>query len=114
MYQPDGIDSFRHRGRTYLIMANEGDARDYDGFSEEERVKDLIRDPVAFPNAADLQEDKQLGRLNVTTANGDRDKDGDFEQLYAFGARSFSIRAADGKLIFDSGNDLKRITLVRV
>ncbi len=110
MYQPDGIDSFRHRGRTYLIMANEGDARDYDGFSEEARVKDLKLDPVAFPNAANLQKDEQLGRLNVTTANGDPDKDGDFEQLYAFGARSFSIRDADGKLIFDSGDDFERIT----
>ena len=41
MYQPDAIASFQHKGKTYLITANEGDARDYDGFAEEERVEDL-------------------------------------------------------------------------
>ena len=31
MYQPDAIPAFRDNGKTYLIMANEGDAREYLG-----------------------------------------------------------------------------------
>ena len=41
MYQPDSIASFQIGGKNFLITANEGDARDYKGFSEEKRVKDL-------------------------------------------------------------------------
>jgi hypothetical protein len=33
MYQPDAIRSYRVKGRTYLITANEGDARAWPGFS---------------------------------------------------------------------------------
>ncbi len=70
MYQPDAIDSFEINGETYLITANEGDSRDYDGFSEEARIADVNLDPNAFPNAAELQADEQLGRLLITTTLG--------------------------------------------
>lgn len=110
MYQPDAIATFRDKGRTYLITANEGDSRDYSGYNEEKRVKSLVLDPVAFPNAAALQADSAIGRLTVTTANGDANHDGKYEELYAFGARSFSIRDADASLVFDSGDELERIT----
>ena len=56
MYQPDSIASYAVKGKTFLVTANEGDARDYDCFAEEKRVKDLTLDPVAFPSAAALQE----------------------------------------------------------
>lgn len=110
MYQPDAIANFRSKGKTFLITANEGDARDYDGFAEEKRVSDLLLDPAAFPNAVMLQEDKNLGRLTVTSANGDEDNDGDFDQLFSFGARSFSIWTETGELVFDSGDALEAVT----
>ena len=114
MYQPDGIASFDVNGETYVITANEGDARDYDGYSEQVRVKDLVLDPTAFPEADFLQGDSALGRLRVTNADGDLDGDGKFEQLFAFGARSFSIwklaRHNRLQLIHDSGADLEKIT----
>jgi len=110
MYQPDSIDSYRFRGETYLVTANEGDARDYDGFSEEERMGDLPLDPNVFPNAAELQQDEHLGRLNSTTTLGDIDGDGLYEELYAYGARSFSIWDSRGSLVWDSGNDFESIT----
>jgi 2',3'-cyclic-nucleotide 2'-phosphodiesterase / 3'-nucleotidase / 5'-nucleotidase len=84
MYMPDAIAAFTIRGQQYLITANEGDARDYDGYAEEARVKNLDLDPTAFPNAADLQEDEAIGRLTVTTAQGDIDGDGYFEEIWAF------------------------------
>jgi hypothetical protein len=110
MYMPDAIASYSFRGRTYIVTANEGDSRDYDGYSEEARVKDLVLDPEAFPNAAELQKDENLGRIKTTLANGDTDGDGDFDELYSYGARSFSIWTARGKQVYDSGSEIERIT----
>lgn len=110
MYQPDSIASYEYMGETYIVTANEGDARDYDGYSEEVRVKDLNLDATAYPNAAELQVDEVLGRLKTTTATGDTDGDGDIDQIYAYGGRSFSIWNSKGELVFDSGNDIGVIT----
>jgi hypothetical protein len=120
MFQPDSIAAFQVGRDTFYITANEGDAREYIaedadgneviGLVEEARVKDLKLDPTAFPNANALQKNENLGRLTVTTANGDTDGDGDFDELYAFGARSFSIWNSDGGLVFDSGDMLEKIT----
>ena len=110
MFQPDSIAAFEIDGETYIITANEGDARDYDTYSEEARIADITLDPEAFPNAEELQAEDQLGRLLITTTLGDIDGDGDFDELYNYGARSFSILNADGEMIFDSGNDFERIT----
>jgi 2',3'-cyclic-nucleotide 2'-phosphodiesterase (5'-nucleotidase family) len=112
LYQPDSIATFRVRGKTYLITANEGDARDYAGFSEEIRVgaSEYRLDPVAFPNAATLKQNTNLGRLTVTNQNGDTDGDGDFDRIYAFGARSFSIWNDKAELVWDSGDQLEQIT----
>lgn len=109
LYQPDAIDSFEVDGKTFYITANEGDARDYDGFSEETRVEDLTLDPTAYPDAATLQEDENLGRLKTTTALGDYDGDGDVDQIFSYGARSFSIWDGVGNLVFDSGDQIAEI-----
>ena len=110
MYQPDAIASYSYRGFPLLLLANEGDSRDYSGFSEEARVGDLVLDSGAFPDAAALQRDENLGRLKTTTSLGDVDGDGDFDRIYSYGARSFSIRTFTGHLLWDSGDWLERIT----
>jgi hypothetical protein len=111
MYQPDGIHAVTVQGRRYYVTANEGDARDYAGFAEEARVgdADFVLDPVAFPNAAELKAESALGRLNVTTASGDLDGDGDFDRIDAFGARSVSILDQQGRLVWDSGDTFERL-----
>ena len=103
--QPDAIASYEVGGETFFVTANEGDSRD-----EEERVADITLDPTVFPNAAELQAEAVLGRLEVSTIDGDLDGDGDFDQLFAFGARSFSIFDSSGNLVFDSGDDFASIT----
>lgn len=109
MYQPDAIASYRVNGKTYLVTANEGDARDYNpGLQEEASVKSLVLDATAFPNASDLQKDAALGRLTVSKVNGDTDGDGDYDKLYAFGGRSFSIWDEAGKQVYDSGDQLEQ------
>jgi len=111
MYMPDAMASYNVNGITYLVTANEGDAREYDTFEEEERISDLNLDPTVFPNAEFLQLESNLGRLTVTNANGDLDNDGDFDEIHVFGSRSFSIwNTATGALVFDSGDDFERIT----
>ena len=111
MYQPDSIVSFTVGGIPYVLTANEGDARDYDGFSEEERLRDVVLDPTAFPNAATLQLDENLGRLNITTATGDDEPDGDLDEIYAYGARSFSVwNGLTGDLVWDSGSEMEDVT----
>lgn len=107
MYQPDAIASYTVDGQTYLITANEGDARDYAGFAEESRVKNLTLGAGLDPT---LKTDAKLGRLNVTTTLGSADGGATYDALYAFGARSFSIWAADGTQVYDSGDELEQRT----
>jgi len=118
MYQPDTIASYSWNGSTFIVSANEGDARDYDGYSEEVRVKDII-DPdeinKTLSTALQSQYDESggknyLGRLKVTTALGDKDQDGEFEKLFSYGARSFSIWDKNVNLVFDSGDDFGKIS----
>ncbi len=103
MYQPDSIATYTQNKINYYLTANEGEAR-----SEDERVKDIILDTSAFPNADQLQAIDQLGRLKVSTVLGDDNEDMDFDKLYAYGARSFSIwDAQTGVQVFDSGNQFE-------
>lgn len=109
MYMPDAISSIQFEGKTYLFTANEGDSREYTGFTEMKRVNQVTLDPVAFPNGAALKADAVLGRLNMTTTLGDKDKDGDFDEIYSLGARSFSVwDASTGILVWDSKDQLDR------
>ncbi|HXV33080.1 MAG TPA: choice-of-anchor I family protein [Gaiellaceae bacterium] len=112
MYMPDGIEAYEYKGRTFYVTANEGDAREYDDFVEEARVGSLALDPAAFPNAAFLKDNARLGRLTVSTASGDTDGDGDFDQLHVFGGRSFTIWNQAGRIVFDSGDALERLTSI--
>lgn len=107
LYLPDSIASFCIGYDTYLVTANEGDTRAWAGFNEESRVKDLKLDATAFPNGADLRKDPALGRLTVTKTMGDPDGDGDYDSLYVFGGRSFSIWNTSGKLVWDSGSEFE-------
>ncbi|MEM7112084.1 MAG: esterase-like activity of phytase family protein [Chloroflexota bacterium] len=114
-YMPDAIASYTaHNGYTYYITANEGDSRDYDGFSEEDRMGNLTLDPERFPDAATLQENAHLGRLKTSNQFGDLDRDGDYDQLHSYGTRSFSIWDEYGNLVYDSSDDFALITADRV
>jgi 2',3'-cyclic-nucleotide 2'-phosphodiesterase/3'-nucleotidase/5'-nucleotidase len=110
MYLPDSIASYRFLGQTYLVTANEGDSRAYSAFNEEARVGGVALDPAAFPDAAVLQQNANLGRLKISTVGGDTDGDGDFDRLLTLGARSFSIWTPSGLQVYDSGDALERIT----
>lgn len=114
MYQPDAIDMFSTGGNTYIVSANEGDARDYDTFSEEDRVKDITIDSIAFPNRDSLQLDDWMGRLEITNTLGDTNNDGRYEEIYGYGARSWSIWDALGNLVWDSEDELETVTAAQL
>jgi DNA-binding beta-propeller fold protein YncE len=88
LYMPDGIAAYKWRGRTYLVMANEGDFREDDG----------DRSAASTLGAA-----APLNALRVS--NTDTAQNGPF---FAAGARSFSIRDEDGNLVYDSGDILDK------
>ncbi len=108
---PDAIATFVSGSKTYYVTANEGDDR-----GEDVRLGDVVLDPTAFPNAAALQDDAVLGRLGISSIDGDTDGDGDFDEIYAYGGRSFTVFDETGTVVFDSrdaqvqGLDLELIT----
>ena len=131
MYQPDTIASFSWKGANFIVSANEGDAREYffdasdeadciaqggldydakDGclaYIDESRVEDLaLAANFDYLN----NDDNDIGRLKVTTVKGDKNNDGQYESLYAYGARSFTIWDSSGLVVFDSGDQIARVT----
>ncbi len=109
VYMPDGIAVTEVGGIPYLFTANEGDAREWGDFEEPVRIKDVKLDAAAFPDAAALQAKAVLGRLNITKFLGDKDGDGDYDELYSFGARSFSVwNGLTGAQVYDSKNELDK------
>lgn len=123
IHMPDAIANLRFRGQTYLLTANEGDARAYTGLTDESRARDL-RDITGgarsealcadeFPDREDLIEQSELGRLTVSTIDGYDPDRNCFAELHAFGARSFSIFTTGGELVWDSGDAFEQLTLER-
>ncbi|WP_217987190.1 choice-of-anchor I family protein [Brevibacterium casei] len=113
-YMPDTISTFSAGGTDYLVTANEGDSREWGDFVDAARVKDLGEDGLApvceTSPLADSLGDDRLGRLNVITDLGLSEDDSCYEELYSFGARSFSIWTTDGKLVADSGDEFEQLT----
>ncbi len=120
IYMPDALTSYSVGKQTYLVTANEGDAREWGDedlgteYIEPSRVSALATNgygPVCAdsPVAAFLG-NADLGRLNVTTENGFNETLGCYDELYAFGGRSFSIWTTDGEQVFDSGDAFEQIT----
>lgn len=107
---PDALASYEVRGRTYLVSANEGDAREWGDYEEPVRIGDEGYQlcPDVFPDADELKLNENLGRQNATIAGGLREAEGCYEQIQVFGGRSFSIFAADGELLFDSAGQIEQ------
>jgi hypothetical protein len=109
LYQPDGIASFTANGKTYYAMANEGDA--FTDNADVARLREAgALDPIAFPDAATLRQNANLGRLTISIIGADGLGAGPngFTEIIGIGGRSMSIRDETGALVFDSGDILDR------
>lgn len=119
-YMPDAIDLYAVDGKRYIVTPNEGDARDYEAYTEEGEIGDII-DQIQL-NAKyyggytqseldTLVADgllKEMKKTKITLENGK--VDGKYEALYSYGGRSFSIFDADTmQLVYDSGSDFEKI-----
>jgi DNA-binding beta-propeller fold protein YncE len=123
---PDGIASYEVDGRTYIVSANEGDAREYGDYADVRRFRALSGDVPPCDNARlqsffasntlgiktleQLRDNTNLGRLNLVSTEGLRPDGSCYENLFAFGARSFSIYDDRLQRVYDSGADFERIT----
>ena len=84
VYMPDGIDAFEADGETYLITANEGDAREWGDYSGVKKTK--------------------IEGTKVETLDNEKWDGIDAEKTYILGGRSFAIfRASDMQLVYESG-----------
>ena len=114
-YMPDAIDFYSTGGTGYLVMANEGDSREFGSVIDANRISSStfnnVLDATAFPDQAILRNNKFLGRLSALKYSGDTDGDGDYDELHIMGGRSFSIRnASTGAIVFDSKSLMEQIT----
>lgn len=114
---PDGIAAFTVEGTTYLVTANEGDARewgdeDLDTFYLSEDERDFGEEGVTSPTGAITAENSGLEGKVVFFKT--EDFDGlDPEKDYVFGGRSFTVFQATEKgleEVFTSGDDFEALT----
>ena len=169
LYMPDGMDSFiAGDGKTYVLMANEGDGRvrpddvnfeapedgtysfgSNDAGNATEQFKDPLTGQTIYVYSGDAgntgsfeaeegdeffittkygaiadddfySDEKRAGKLDGPLDNLIVSGDGEgrlktitdqntADSITAFGGRSFSIRDANGNLVWDSGDQLDRI-----
>ena len=112
-YIPDAVATYSAGGVNYIVTANEGDEKEYDGFEERTTIgnDEYLLDEAIFPQGTMLKLDNNAGRFRVTNLNGNTDADEAFEEINCVGTRSFSIFNADTKeLIYDSGDDFEMFT----
>jgi len=127
MYQPDGIAQMTIGETTYLITANEGDAREYACLMGGTDAATLEAEDVRFgKNAAStvdatLKTDAVAGRLKVTpftpasVTGAPITAKTTVSDAYSYGARSFSVWKAttlEGVFtmdqVFDSGSSMEK------
>lgn len=114
---PDAIAAFQAEGKTYLVTANEGDARewgneDLDTFYLNEDERDFGDEGVTSPTGAITAENSGLTGKVVFFKSGDFDGL-DTGKDYLFGGRTFTIYEAGENGItevFTSGDDFEALT----
>ena len=87
LYMPDGIAAYEAAGVTYLVTANEGDFREDDA------------DRSAASSLGATGDLAPLRVVNTDSSSGN---------LFAAGARDFTIRNVDGSIVYSSGDILDK------
>lgn len=101
VYMPDGISVYAAGGKTYILTANEGDAREWGDFTDEEKRSGIVaKDGTPLPNSVRVLDNTRKAGISATGN-------------YLYGGRSFSIFevSANGlNLVFDSASDFEAKT----
>ena len=114
---PDTLATYSKNGKTYVVTANEGDARvddrDVSRFGDiagSDSMNNIIDQnaPSNFPTTqTGARANEALGRLNVSRLDGDTDGDGKIDDPTMLGTRSFTIWEVTGsglQRVYDSGS----------
>ncbi len=108
LYMPDAIASYSVGGQTFYVLANEGDAAVDD--SDIRRFgANTVTVAAPLPLKTELTTIGSIhSRLNIVTngATGSGSAS-NMTEIITLGGRSFSIRDANGDLVWDSKNDLE-------
>lgn len=110
---PDTVATYSKNGKTYVVTANEGDARVDDrdisrfgDISGNDSMNPILDTNYPTSNTG-VRADAQLGRLNVSRIDGDTDGNGKIDEIRMLGTRSFTIWEVTGaglQLTYDSGS----------
>jgi hypothetical protein len=110
---PDTVATYSKNGKTYVVTANEGDARVDDrdvsrfGTTSGNSTMNPILDSNYPTSNTGVRANAQLGRLNVSLIDGDTDGNGKIDEIRMLGTRSFTIwEVTDSGLqqVYDSGS----------
>lgn len=116
--EPDTVEFFEAGdGRGYLLLANEGEQGDRSRI----RLSDAIREGRFDQGAHAILDalyggdaESQLGRLWISSIDGDLDGDGDIDQPIVLGGRNIAVLdTQSGELVWDSGSQIEEITAER-
>jgi len=113
MPMPDTVATYSKNGKTYVVTANEGDARvddrDISRFGDiagSDSMNTILDSNYPTSNTG-VRADAQLGRLNVSRIDGDTDGNGKIDEIRMIGTRSFTIWEVTGaglQQVYDSGS----------
>lgn len=97
VYMPDGISTYEANGVTYLVTANEGDAREWGDYTNE------VKENLKATDGTKAKSVRVLDKKMVAVP------DENLEYLY--GSRSFTVFRADTmEKVYDSANDFEEKT----
>jgi hypothetical protein len=94
-----------------VLTANEGKPRRYPNFTESIPFENLnIRgNATNLPEAYQFVDKEFLGLLEISSVDGDSNRDGRLDDILAFGSRSISAYTPDSlQLLWDSGEQIER------
>jgi hypothetical protein len=94
---PDTLATYSKNGKTYVVTANEGDARVDDrdvsrfgDIADDDSMNTILDGNYPTSNTG-VRANAQLGRLNVSRIDGDTDGNGKIDEIRMLGTRSFTI-----------------------
>lgn len=97
VYMPDALSLFEADGVTYLVTANEGDSREWEGYLNEAEVT------LTAADGTQAEEVRVLDKTCTTVPDDSKE--------YLYGGRSFGIYNADTmELVYESANDFEQKT----
>ncbi|CAH1226651.1 Hypp118 [Branchiostoma lanceolatum] len=122
IYQPDSMRTFSHRGRNYILTANEGDGVERappnaTASTDELKGAELTERSLLSPKLKSqrlrsaLNSTSQLGCAVFSSLDGlDPQNPDKYASLHLFGGRGFSVwNADDVSLVWDSEDEVERM-----